>query len=47
MSHKINFEMDIFHSKYNYFLGGFWELINLITKYEVHCLNQMLQFIVG
>ena len=39
MSHKIIFELDIYHSKYNYFSEGFWEQTFLRTSYKVHCLN--------
>ena len=47
MSHKIIFELDIYHSKYNYFSEGFWEKTFLRASYKVHCLNQMLQLVLG
>ena len=47
MSHKIIFELDIYHSKYNYFSEGFWEQSFLRASYKVYCLNQMLQLVLG
>ena len=41
MSHKIIFELDIYHSKSE----GFWEQTFLRASYKVHCLNQMLQLV--
>ena len=45
MPHKITFELDIFHSKYNYF--SFWELTIFKANYKVNYLNQMLKLVLG
>ena len=46
MSHKINFWLYIFHTKYILITEGFWEITNLIIICKVYYLNQM-QFVQG